>query len=140
MNLCFTDYKDSVDNYLSALKKSDKENIIDVMVAKLVFLGPSMQGETVTRQRLTKAMVNIKSNCPDKSNTGVSEQSTVTFCKDTVRTAVLADNDDWEVINIEEECQFFLNTMDTRSEGSFHSLPTICEEEVENGQVTKHKN
>ena len=139
MNLCFTDHKDSVDNYLSALKKSDKENIIDVMVAKLVFLGPSMQGKTVTRQRLTKAMVNIKSNCPDKCNTGVSEQSTVTFCKNTVRTAVLADNDDWEVINIEEECQLFLNTMDTRSEGSFHSIPTICEEEVENGPVTKRQ-
>ena len=141
MNLCFTDHKDSVDNYLSALKKSDKENIIDVMVAKLVFLGPSMQGKTVTRQRLTKAMVNIKSNCPDKSNTGVSEQSTVTFCKDTVRTAVLADNDDWEVINIEEECQFFIKTMDTRtavSEGSLHSIPTIYEE-VENGQDTKHQ-
>ena len=143
MNLCFTDHKDSVDNYLSALKKSDKENIIDVMVAKLVFLGPSLQGKTVTRQRLTKAIVNIKeSNCPDESNTGVSEQSTVTFCKDTVRTAVLADNDDWEVINIEEECQFFIKTMDTRtavSEGSLHSIPTICEEEVENGPVTKHQ-
>ena len=142
MNLFFTDHKDSVDNYLSALKKSDKENIIDVMVAKLVFLGPSMQGKTVTRQRLTKVMVNIKSNCPDKTNTGVSEQSAVTFCKDTVRTAVLADNDDWKVIDIEEECQFFINTMDTRtavSEGSLHSIPTICEEEVENGPVTKRQ-
>ena len=129
-----------MDNYLSALKKADKESIIDVMVAKLVFIGPSMQGKTVTRKRLTKAMVNIKSNCPDKSNTGVSEQSTVIICKDTVRTAVLADNDDWEVINIEEECQFFLNTMDTRtavSEGSLHSVPIISEEEVENGPVTK---
>ena len=125
---------------MSALK-SDKENIIDVMAAKLVFLGPSMQGKTVTRQRLTKSMVNIKSNSLDKSNTGVSEQSTVIICKDSVCTAVLAKNDeDWKVINIGEECQFFLNTRDTTtavSEVSLHSVPTCCEEEVENRPSTK---
>ena len=48
----------SVDQYMSALKSDD---VVNVMVAKLIFLGPSMQGKTVTRQRLTKAIKNISS-------------------------------------------------------------------------------
>ena len=43
---------------MSALKSDDVAN---VMVAKLIFLGPSMQGKTVTRQRLTKAIKSISS-------------------------------------------------------------------------------
>ena len=41
---------------MSALKSDDVAN---VMVAKLIFLGPSMQGKTVTRQRLTNAIKSI---------------------------------------------------------------------------------
>ena len=48
----------SVDQYMSAIKSDD---VVNVMVAKLIFLGPSMQGKTVTRQRLTKAIKNISS-------------------------------------------------------------------------------
>ena len=104
-----------MDNYLSAL--SNKDNIVDVMVAKLIFLGPSMQGKTVTRQRLTKAIKNIASDNLDKSNTGVSEQNTVLICKPiTCATALARDDNDWEILDIEDECLFCLEPSQTKSE------------------------
>ncbi len=94
-----------MDRYLSALESS-KDDILDAMVAKLIFLGPSLQGKTVTRQRLTKVIKNIFSNRDrDASNTGVSEQSTVmVFKKDYVRVTAMADSEDnWSVVDIEDE-------------------------------------
>ena len=101
---------------MSALKSDD---VVNVMVAKLIFLGPSMQGKTVTRQRLTKAIKNISSSKAiknissssfDKSNTGVSEQSTVIICNDMLHaTAIAKDDSDWMPIDIEEETLFCLN-------------------------------
>ncbi len=103
--LCFIDHKNSVDRYLSALE-SPKDDILDVMVAKLIFLGASFQGKTVTRERLTKIIKNLFSN-PDRdaSNTGVSEQSTVM-----ARVTALADGEDnWRVIDIVEELLSCMN-------------------------------
>ncbi len=100
-----------MDRYLSALKSSEND-ILDVMVAKLIFLGPSLQGKTVTRQRLTKIIKNIFSNQgKDASNTGVSEQSTVMVSnKDYVRTTAIADSDDnWSVVDIDDEFIMCMN-------------------------------
>ncbi len=94
-----------MDRYLSALK-SPKDDILDVIVAKLIFLGASLQGKTVTRERLTKIIKNLFSN-PDRdaSNTGVSEQSTVM-----ARVTALADGEDnWRVIDIEDEFLLCMN-------------------------------
>ena len=128
-NLSFIDHKISVDTYLSALK-SHKEDIADIMVAKLIFLGPSLQGKTVTRQRLTNVIKNIISSTGnrDESNTGVSEQSTV-ICKDTVHiTAFTANDGTWREIGIEEECQLCLNSLYLKSEDTEYSLPSTNEE------------
>ena len=104
---------------MSALESGD---VVNVMVAKLIFLGPSMQGKTITRQRLTKAMENIYSSDLDKSNTGVSEQSTVIICKDMLdATALAIDNDDWTTVDVEEETQFCLNVSQTEFEDTSHS-------------------
>ena len=103
------DHVMSVDQYRSALKSDD---IVNVMVAKLIFLGPSMQGKTVTRHRLTKAIKNISSSSFDKSNTGVSEQSTVIICKDMLQaTAIAKDDGEWMTIDIEKEILFCLNVL-----------------------------
>ena len=125
-----------MDNYLSAL--SNKDNIVDVMVAKLIFLGPSMQGKTVTRQRITKGIKNIASDNLDKSNTGVSEQNTVLICKRiTHATALARDDNDWTMIDVEDECLFCLEPSRTKSE-----VPPQLESSV-TGQVVvkcpKHK-
>ena len=111
----FVDHKQSVDNYLSAI--SNKDNIVDVMVAKLIFLGPSMQGKTVTRQRITKAIKNIASDILDKSNTGISEQDTVLIGKSVTRSTALArDDNDWTIIDLEDECLLCLEPSQTKSE------------------------
>ena len=99
---------------MSALESGD---VVNVMVAKLIFLGPSMQGKTVTRQRLTKAIKNISSSDIDKSNTGVSEQTTVIICKDMLSATALAiDDDNWITVDVEEETQFCLNVSKTETE------------------------
>ena len=104
-----------MDNYLSAL--SNKDNIVDVMVSKLIFLGPSMQGKTVTRQRLTKVIKNIASDNLDESNTGVSEQNTVLICKQiTHATALARDDNDWIILDVDDECLFCLEPSQTKSE------------------------
>ena len=125
--LSFLDHIISVDTYLSALE-SHKEDIADIMEAKLIFLGPSMQGKSVTCQRLTSVMKNIKSSSRDESNTGVSEQSTV-ICKDTVHnTAFTANDGTWREISIEDECRLCLNSWYSKSEDTSHSLPSTNEE------------
>ncbi len=114
--LCLIDHKNSVDCYLSALESS-KDDILDVMVAKLIFLGPSLQGKTVTRQRLTKIIKNLFSNLDrDASNTGVSEQSTVMVTKkDYVRVTAMADSEDnWSVVDIEDEFLLCMNMSTSR--------------------------
>ena len=118
----------SVNQYMSALKSGD---VVNVMVAKLIFLGPPMQGKTVTRQRLTKAIKNISSSYLDKSNTGVSEQKTVIICKDMLSATALAiDDDDWTTV--EDETLFCLNVSQTEFEDTSHS------EDVEAEQVAEH--
>ena len=125
----FVDHKQSVDNYLSAI--SNKDNIVDVMVAKLIFLGPPMQGKTVTRQRMTKAIKNIASDKDklDKSNTGVSEQDTVLIKSVTHSTALARDDNDWSIVDLERECLLCLEPSQTKSE-----VPPQLEH-----SVTEHK-
>ena len=98
------DHVTSMDQYMSELKSGD---MVNVMVAKLIFLGPPMQGKTVTRQRLTKAMKNLSSSDhDDKSNTGVSEQTTVIICKDMLSATALAiDDDNWTTVDVKEPNQ-----------------------------------
>ncbi len=90
------------------------ENTVNVAVTKLLFLGPSLQGKTVTRKRLTKMIRNLSSDpSDDKSNTGICEQSTVITCKDIYRGVILAEEegDDWKVAeDIEKEVEAFINT------------------------------
>ena len=115
---------------MSALESGD---VVNVMVAKLIFLGPPMQGKTVTRQRLTKAIKNISSSDVDKSNTGVSEQTTVIICKDMLSATALAiDDDEWTTVDVGEEKLFCLNVSQTEFEDTSHS------EYVEAEQVTQH--
>ena len=126
------DHKQSVDNYLSAL--SSKDNIVDVMVGKLIFLGPSMQGKTVTRQRLTKAIKNIASEKDklDKSNAGVSEPDTVLIGKSvTHSTALACDDNDWTTIDVEDECLFCLEVSQTKSEDPSQIELSVTEQVVD---------
>ncbi len=90
------------------------ENTVKVAVTKLLFLGPSLQGKTVTRKRLTKMIRNLSSDpSDDKSNTGICEQSTVITCKNLYRGVILTEEegDDWKVVeDIEQEVETFINT------------------------------
>ncbi len=90
------------------------ENTVNVAVTKLLFLGPSLQGKTVTRKRLTKMIRNLSSDpSDDKSNTGICEQSTVITCKNLYRGVILAEEEgeDWKVVeDIEQEVETFINT------------------------------
>ncbi len=112
--LLFLDHKNAVENYLQSIKSP--ENNVNVAVAKLLFLGPSFQGKTVTRLRLTKNITNLSSNPSyDKSNTQMSEQTIVT-CKNVHRGVVLAaeEGDDWEVVErIEQEVEMFIRNKST---------------------------
>ncbi len=106
------DHKNTVENYLELIKSP--ENTVNVAVTKLLFLGPSLQGKTVTRKRLTKMIRNLSSDpSDDKSNTGICEQSTVITCKNLYRGVILAEEegDDWKVVeDIEQEVETFINT------------------------------
>ena len=107
-NIMLLDQKTLVDNCISALD-SNKDNMVDVLVGKLIFLGPSMQGKTVTRLRLTKTIKNISSSAYDQSNTGVCEQNTVVFGRYVEHATTIMRNDDWIPIDIEDESQICLN-------------------------------
>ncbi len=91
---------------------------MEVAVAKLIFLGPSMQGKTVTRKRLTNVITNISSETgEDKSNTGISEQTTV-MCKNIHRSTILiAGEKDWKIIN-EQEVEMFMEAKSRPKKGS----------------------
>ena len=108
LHMKLLEHKTSVDNYLSALE-SNTDNIVDIVVGKLIFLGPSMQGKTVTRLRLAKIIKNISSSEYDKTNTGVCEQNTVIITKDMKHEMALVKNGDWIPIDIEDESQICLN-------------------------------
>ena len=123
---------------MSALKSGD---LVNIMVAKLIFLGPSMQGKTVTRQRLTKAIKNISSSDLDKSNTGVSEQSTVIICKDMLSATALAiDDDDWTTVDVEDETQFCLNVSRTEFEVTSHTKHTVAEQVIQQSPIFQQVN
>ena len=87
---------------------------MNVAVAKLLFLGPSLQGKTVTRKRLTKMITNLSLDpSDDMSNTGISEQTTVITCKNLHQGVILAaeEGDDWKVVeDIEQEVEMFIHT------------------------------
>ena len=125
---------------MSALVSGD---VVNVMVAKLIFLGPPMQGKTVTRQRLTKAIKNISSSDLDNSNTGISEQTTVIICKNMLSATVLAiDDDDWTTIDVEEETRFCLNVSQAEFEDTSHSEYVEAEKLAEhssNSQQVKER-
>ena len=115
LHMKLLEQKTSVDNYLSALD-SNTDNIVDIVVGKLIFLGPSMQGKTVTRLRLTKIIKNISSSEYDKTNTGVCEQGAVIITKDMKHEIALVKNDDWIPIDIEDESQICLNFLEKMPE------------------------
>ena len=130
-----------MDNYLSAI--SNKDNVVKVMVAKLIFLGPSLQGKTVTRQRLTKAIENLASEKDklDKSNTGVSEQDTVLISKSvTHSTAYVSDDNDWTIIDLEDECLLCLEPLQTKSEDPSQMEQSVTEQVVDKSPSLKRKN
>ena len=129
-----------MDNYLSAI--SNKDNTVDVMVAKLIFLGPSMQGKTVTHQRITKAIKNIASEKDklDKSNTGVSEQDTILICKSVTHSTALArDDNDWTIIDLENECLLCLEPSQTKSEVPSQLEHSVTEQMVDKSPSPKRK-
>ena len=78
-----------------------------------MFLGPSMQGKTVTRLRLTKTIKNISSSEYNRSNTGVCEQNTVIVGRDMKHATAIVRNNDWIPIDIEDEGQICLNASST---------------------------
>ena len=125
---------------MSALISGD---VVNVMVAKLIFLGPPMQGKTVTRQRLTKAIKNISSSDLDNSNTGISEQTTVIICKDMLSATALAiDDDDWTTVDVGEETLFCLNVSQAEFEDTSHSEYSEAEKVAEhssNSQQVKER-
>ena len=134
----FADHKQSVDNYLSAI--SNKDNTVDVVVGKLIFLGPSMQGKTVTHQRLTKAIKNIASGNLDKSNTGVSEQDTVLICKSVAHSTAFGEDDkDWTIIDLEDECLLYLEPSQIKSEVPPQLEHSVTEQVVDKSTRLKHR-
>ncbi len=103
---------------------------MEVAVAKLIFLGPSMQGKTVTRKRLTNVITNISSDkSEDESNTEISEQTTIHRS-----TILVTGEEDWKIIeNIEQEVEMFLEaksrpnkrSKQTQSEHTFEDKPQL---------------
>ena len=127
-----------MDNGLSALD-SNKDNMVDVLVGKLIFLGPSMQGKTVTRLRLTKTIKNISSSEYNRSNTGVCEQNTVVVGRYVEHATTIMRNDDWIPIDLEDESQIWLNISNEVSEApSGTATERERKQEMSQSSTTSH--
>ena len=76
-----------------------EENIIKMLIAKVILLGPPGRGKTVTRRRLFGKIVNISEEEGEQPSTGVSDAHTFVVKQSTDRTTgVLNPGDNWRSI------------------------------------------
>ena len=80
---------------------ASEENIIKMLFAKVIFLGPPGRGKTVTRRRLFGEIVNISKEDGEQPSTGVIDAHTFVMKQSTDRTtAVLSPGDNWRSITM----------------------------------------
>ena len=80
---------------------ASEENIIKLLIAKVIFLGPPGRGKTVTRRRLFGEIVNISEEEGEQPSTGVIDAHTFVVKQSTDRTTgVLNPGDNWRSITV----------------------------------------
>ena len=80
---------------------ASEENVIKMLIAKVIFLGPPGRGKTVTRRRLFGEIVNISEEEGEQSSTGVIDAHTFVVKQSTDRTTgVLNPGDNWRSITM----------------------------------------
>ena len=80
---------------------ASEENIINMVIAKVIFLGPPKRGKTITRRRLFGEIVNISEEKSEQASTGVIDAHTFVMKQSTVRsTGLLNPGDNWRSITM----------------------------------------
>ena len=80
---------------------ASEENIIKMLFAKVIFLGPPGRGKTVTRRRLFGEIVNISKEEGEQPSTGVIDAHTFVVKQSTDRTTgLLNPGDNWRSITM----------------------------------------
>ena len=80
---------------------ASEENTINMVIAKVIFLGPPKRGKTITRRRLFGEIVNISEEKSEQASTGVIDAHTFVMKQSTVRsTGLLNPGDNWRSITM----------------------------------------
>ena len=80
---------------------ASEKNIIKMLIAKVIFLGPPGRGKTVTKRRLFGEIVNISKEESEQPSTGVIDAHTFVMKQRTDRTTgVLNPGDNWISISM----------------------------------------
>ena len=80
---------------------ASEKNVIKMLIAKVIFLGPPGRGKTVTRRRLFGEIVNISKEKGEQASTGVIDAHTFVVKQSTDRTTgVLNPGDNWRSITM----------------------------------------
>ena len=101
--ICTFLYVIGTERYVNAYDQmiASEKNIIKLLIAKVIFLGPPGRGKTVTRRRLFGEIVNISKEEGEQSSTGVIDAHTFVVKQSTDRTTgVLSPGDNWRSITM----------------------------------------
>ena len=101
--ICTSLYVIGTERYVNAYDQmiASEKNIIKLLIAKVIFLGPPGRGKTVTRRRLFGEIVNISKEEGEQSSTGVIDAHTFVVKQSTDRTTgVLSPGDNWRSITM----------------------------------------
>ena len=80
---------------------ASEKNVIKMLIAKVIFLGPPKRGKTVTRRRLFGEIVNISKEESEQPSTGVIDAHTFVVKQRTHRTSgLLNPGDNWRSITM----------------------------------------
>ena len=92
---------------------SSEENVIDILIAKVIFLGPPGRGKTITRRRLFGEIKNILNEKGEEPSTGVIDAHTYVIKESTNRTTGILSCDNWMCITgLKDEKQLLCKLCD----------------------------
>ena len=101
---------------------SSEENVIDILIAKVIFLGPPGRGKTVTRRRLFGEIVNISTEEGEQPSAGVIDAHTFVVKKEDRTTGLLNPGDDWiSITTLKDEKQLLCKLFHWASSGENNS-------------------
>ena len=101
---------------------ASEKNIIKMLIAKVIFLGPPGRGKTVTRRRLFGEIVNISMEEGEQPSTGVIDAHTFVVKKEDRTTGLLNPGDNWRSITkLKDEKQLLYKLCHWASSGENNS-------------------